>query len=66
MRPYVALFRASLLSLLRYRAAFLVGMVGMLFQLVALLAVWHALLADRALGGFAWVSIRARCVTSAM
>jgi ABC-2 type transport system permease protein len=59
VKPYAALFRASLSSVLRYRMTFAVGMVGMLFQLVALLAVWHALLADRALGGFGWPQMRA-------
>jgi len=56
---YVALTRANLRSTLRYRLAFVLGMFGMLFQLVALLAVWRVLLDQAPLGGFTWPQMRA-------
>jgi ABC-2 type transport system permease protein len=57
--PYWALTRASMRSTLRYRISFFMGMAGMLFQLLALLAVWRVLIADATLGGFTWPQMRA-------
>jgi ABC-2 type transport system permease protein len=57
--PYWALTRASMRSTLRYRFSFFMGMFGMLFQLVALLAVWRVLIGGATLGGFSWPEMRA-------
>jgi ABC-2 type transport system permease protein len=56
---YVALMRANLNSTMRYRLSYLFGTFGMIFQLVALLAVWRVLLADGPLGGFTWPQMQA-------
>jgi ABC-2 type transport system permease protein len=57
--PYWALVRASLRSTLRYRLSFFMGMIGMVFQLIALLAVWRVLVDGSTLGGFTWPQMRA-------
>jgi len=56
--PYVALTRAMIRSALRYRMNFFMGMFGMVFQLVALLAVWRVLRAGGPVGGFTWEQMR--------
>jgi ABC-2 type transport system permease protein len=56
---YLALTRASLLSVLRYRLQFTLGTMGALFQLVALLAMWRVLIGEGTLGGFTWPQMRA-------
>jgi ABC-2 type transport system permease protein len=57
--PYRALVRASLRSTMRYRLNFFMGMFGMFFQLIALMAVWRVLLVDAPIGGFSWPQMRA-------
>jgi ABC-2 type transport system permease protein len=57
--PYWALTRASMRGILRYRLSFLMGMLGMLFQLLALLAVWRVLIGGATLGGFTWPEMKA-------
>lgn len=59
VRPYWALTRASMRSTLRYRFSFFMGMLGMLFQLLALFAVWRVLIGDATIGGFSWPEMRA-------
>src|SRR5690348_15007187 len=59
MRAYRALARAIALSALTYRFNFVLGLGGVLFQLVALLAVWKVLLAQSAVQGFTWPQMRA-------
>lgn len=59
MRPYLALARAVALSALTYRMNFLLGLGGVFFQLVALLAVWRVLLSESAVQGFTWPQMRA-------
>ena len=58
MTAYLALTKATLRSSLRYRLSFFLGMFGMVFQLVALLAVWRVLLAGGPIGGFTWEQMR--------
>jgi viologen exporter family transport system permease protein len=59
MRAYRALARAIALSALTYRTNFLLGLGGVFFQLVALLAVWRVLLSQSAVQGFSWPQMRA-------
>jgi ABC-2 type transport system permease protein len=59
MRAYRALARAVALSALAYRTNFLLGLGGVLFQLVALLAVWRVLLTQSSVQGFTWPQMRA-------
>jgi ABC-2 type transport system permease protein len=47
------------LSALTYRTNFLLGLGGVLFQLVALLAVWRVLLRDSSVQGFTWPQMQA-------
>nr|BFE64733.1 ABC-2 family transporter protein [Dactylosporangium thailandense] len=54
MRAYYALGRAVALSAVTYRTNFLLGLGAVLFQLVALLAVWRVLLAQSPVQGFTW------------
>ena len=56
--PYWALTRASMRGTLRYRFSFFMGMFGMLFQLLALFAVWQVLIGEGTLGGFTWPEMR--------
>ncbi|WP_434444023.1 ABC transporter permease [Lentzea sp. E54] len=58
MKAYRALARATAASALTYRANFLLGLGGVFFQLVALLAVWRVLLADSEVQGFTWPQMR--------
>jgi ABC-2 type transport system permease protein len=60
VRPYLAHARATALSALAYRGAFLLALGGVAFQLVALLAVWRVLLSGGAatVGGFDWPHMR--------
>jgi ABC-2 type transport system permease protein len=59
VRAYLALARAVALSALTYRTNFLLGLGGVFFQLVALLAVWRVLLSESAVQGFTWPQMRA-------
>jgi ABC-2 type transport system permease protein len=53
-RPYRAIARATLRSVLAFRLQFGLSLLSVLFQLVAMLTVWHALLATRTVPGFSW------------
>jgi ABC-2 type transport system permease protein len=64
IRPYWALTRAGIRGTMRYRFSFFMGMFGMLFQLLALFAVWQVLIGDAALGGFTWPQMRAYLLVS--
>ncbi|MEV6491011.1 ABC-2 family transporter protein [Actinoplanes sp. NPDC051633] len=59
MKAYLALARGVALSALSYRTNFLLGLSGVLFQLVALLAVWRAILRDTSVQGFTWPQMQA-------
>jgi len=59
MRGYRALARATARAALTYRFSLLLGMGAVLVQLVALLAVWHVLLAQAPVNGFTWPQMRA-------
>lgn len=58
MRPYLALARATARTALKYRLNFALSMLGLVCQLLALLAVWHAVLAGRQLNGMSWPQMR--------
>jgi ABC-2 type transport system permease protein len=58
MRGYRALARATAKSALAYRMSFVLALFGVLFQFVAMLAVWRVLLADGPVGGFTWPQMR--------
>ncbi len=58
MRAYLALARANAKSALAYRMSFFLGLFGVLFQFVALLAVWRVLLHQGSVGGFTWPQMR--------
>ncbi|PRY34068.1 ABC transporter permease [Umezawaea tangerina] len=59
MRGYRALARISAKNALTYRLEFAFALFGVLFQFVALLAVWRVLLADSTTGtGFTWPQMR--------
>jgi len=53
-RPYLALARATARSAVVFRLQFALSLFSVLFQLVAMLAVWHALLSHKPLTGFTW------------
>ncbi|BCJ55400.1 antibiotic ABC transporter permease [Actinoplanes sp. NBRC 14428] len=59
MRGYRALIRATARAALAYRFNLLLGLGGVLMQLVALLAVWRVILADSPVNGFTWPQMRA-------
>lgn len=54
MKPYLAVARITARSVLAYRLQYALSLVGVLFQLTAMLAVWHTMLAGRTLHGFTW------------
>jgi ABC-2 type transport system permease protein len=59
VRGYWALARTSAKNALTYRMSFLLGLFGVGFQLVALLAVWRVLLENgSAVNGFTWPQMR--------
>ena len=58
MRGYVALARAGAKSVVAYRLPFVLSLFGVLFQFIAMLAVWRALLSEGAAGGFTWPQMR--------
>lgn len=58
MKPYLALARAAAKVALNYRLSFVLSLFGTLFQLVAMLAVWHVLLEKSAINGFTWEQMR--------
>jgi ABC-2 type transport system permease protein len=59
VRGYRALARATARAALTYRLSFVLGIGTVLVQLVALLAVWHAILAEAPVNGFTWPQMRA-------
>jgi ABC-2 type transport system permease protein len=59
VRGYRALARATARAALTYRFSLLLGMGAVLVQLVALLAVWHVILAQAPVNGFTWPQMRA-------
>lgn len=59
MRGYRALARATARAALTYRFSLLLGLGAVLVQLVALLAVWHVILAQAPVDGFTWPQMRA-------
>jgi viologen exporter family transport system permease protein len=59
VRGYRALARATARAALTYRFSLLLGLGAVLVQLVALLAVWHAILARAPVNGFTWPQMRA-------
>jgi len=59
MRGYRALARATARAALTYRFSLVLGMGAVLVQLVALLAIWHVLLAQAPVNGFTWPQMRA-------
>jgi ABC-2 type transport system permease protein len=59
VRGYRALARATARAALTYRFSLLLGMGAVLVQLVALLAVWHVILAESPVNGFTWPQMRA-------
>ncbi|MDP9799820.1 ABC-2 type transport system permease protein [Catenuloplanes nepalensis] len=60
MIAYVALFRTSARTVLAYRMAFWLGVLGGILPLVALFAIWGAMLGGgRTLGGLDWPQMRA-------
>lgn len=59
MGPYRAMARAVALSAWAYRVNFLLGLGAVVFQMVALLAVWRVVLAETSVGGFTWPQMRA-------
>jgi ABC-2 type transport system permease protein len=59
LAPYRAISAATLRSVLAYRLQFGLSLLSVLFQLAAMLAVWHALLAQRAVAGFTWPQMQA-------
>jgi ABC-2 type transport system permease protein len=59
VKPYGALARAQARSALAYPVNFVLGLGGLLFQLVALLAVWRVVLSGGPLGSFGWPQMRA-------
>lgn len=58
MRRYLALARATARSVLAYRMSFVLSLFGVVFQFVAMLAVWRVLLAHPTPGGFTWPQMR--------
>ena len=60
LRPYAALTRISVRSLLVHRLNFVLGPFAMLFQLVAMLSIWAVLLrSGAAIAGFDWPEMKA-------
>ncbi|MBF9132200.1 ABC-2 family transporter protein [Plantactinospora sp. S1510] len=58
MRPYLALARASARSVLTYRLTFVFSMFGLIFQLLALLAIWHAVIGAGQVNGLTWPQMK--------
>lgn len=60
MTPYLALLRNAARSVLAYRMAFWLGVLGGILPMVSLFAIWGALLdGGRSLGGLDWAQMRA-------
>ncbi|MFG2041314.1 ABC transporter permease [Dactylosporangium sp. NPDC048998] len=59
MKRYLALARISAKNALRYRLTFVLSLFAVLFQFVAMMAVWHELLAGRSMNGYTWEQMRA-------
>jgi ABC-2 type transport system permease protein len=59
MRAYTTLLRVSTRRMLAYRANSFFNWLGGATFLAASLAVWHALLADRTIGGYDWDTMKA-------
>ena len=54
MKAYFALAKVTARSAMVHRLQYALSLLGVLFQLAAMLAVWHALLAGRTIAGFDW------------
>ncbi|MFY1637402.1 ABC transporter permease [Solwaraspora sp. WMMB335] len=60
IRPYRALARVAARNVLAYRLNFVLGMAGVLLQLLAMLSIWAVLLDSGAsVGGFSWPQMKA-------
>nr|WP_296064234.1 ABC-2 family transporter protein [uncultured Actinoplanes sp.] len=64
MRGYRALIRAAARAALAYRLAVVLGLGAVFVQLIALLAVWHVVLAQSANNGFTWPQMRTYLLVS--
>ncbi|HET9516924.1 MAG TPA: ABC-2 family transporter protein [Actinoplanes sp.] len=58
MRPYLALVRATVRTTLAYRMNFVMSLFGLLFQLLALLAIWHAVIGAGQVEGLTWPQMK--------
>lgn len=59
-RPYLALARVAARSTLAYPLSFVLGMAGVLLQLLAMLSIWAVLLGSTdSVGGFTWPQMKA-------
>jgi ABC-2 type transport system permease protein len=58
MRGYRALARVAAKNALRYRMSFVLSLFGVLFQFIAMLAVWRRLLDHAPVNGFSWPEMR--------
>ncbi|MFY1699098.1 ABC transporter permease [Solwaraspora sp. WMMA2101] len=60
VRPYRALARVAARSTLAYPLSFVLGMAGVLLQLLAMLSIWAVLLGSgSSIGGFTWPQMKA-------
>ena len=60
MRPYLAVTRTAVRAVLAYRLNFVLGFFGSIVQLLAMYAVWQALLDGRPdVGGLTWPQMKA-------
>jgi ABC-2 type transport system permease protein len=59
VRGYLALARIAAKNVLAYRLSFVLALFGVLFQFVAMLAVWRVLLDGTGMNGFTWPQMRA-------
>jgi ABC-2 type transport system permease protein len=57
-RGYLALMRIAAKNVVAYRLSFVLTLFGVLFQFVAMLAVWRVLVEGSAIGGFTWPQMR--------
>ncbi len=59
MRPYVAMARIAWRNAIVFRVPFLMGLTALVFNLLAMLALWRVLLeSGQRLGGFSWPEMR--------
>ncbi|MDG4772020.1 ABC-2 family transporter protein [Solwaraspora sp. WMMD792] len=60
VRPYRALARVAARSAVAYPLSFVLGMAGVLLQLLAMLSIWAVLLGSgTSVGGFSWPQMKA-------